>query len=212
VSDDRDLVFVVDDDASVREALDSLLRSAGFLARTFPSTEAFLRADHNASAACLVLDVRMPGVNGLDFQQQLAEAGMNLPIIFITAHGDIPMSVRAMKAGAIEFLTKPFDDEQLLGAIAAALDVDRRRRVAVAAGENLRARFASLTAREREVMARVVTGRLNKQIAGDLGLSEVTVKLHRGNVMRKMAARSVAELVRMADTLRDTPTASGRRR
>jgi FixJ family two-component response regulator len=203
VTDDTSVVFVVDDDASVREALDSLLRSAGFEVRTFASTEAFLQAERSASTTCLVLDVRMPGANGLDFQKYLAEARISVPIIFITAHGDIPMSVRAMKAGAIEFLPKPFADQQLLDAVATAHSLDRDRREADANTASLRARLSALTNREREVMTHVVMGRLNKQIAGDLGLSEVTVKLHRGSVMRKMEAHSVAELVRMADKLRD---------
>jgi FixJ family two-component response regulator len=160
-----------------------------------------MRADRSASAACLVLDVRMPETSGLDFQERLAESGIDLPIIFITAHGDIRMSVRAMKAGAVEFLPKPFDDQQLIDAIHAALATDRRRREATAADAGIRQRFATLSTREKEVMAHVVKGRLNKQIAGDLGLSEVTVKLHRGNVMRKMQAPSLAALVRMADRL-----------
>jgi FixJ family two-component response regulator len=198
---DDAIVFVVDDDPSVREAIDSLLRSVGMRVRTFASAGEFMRADRSASAACLVLDVRMPETSGLDFQERLAESGVDLPIIFITAHGDIRMSVRAMKAGAVEFLPKPFDDQQLIDAIHAALATDRRHREVTAADAEVRQRFATLSAREKEVMAHVVKGRLNKQIAGDLGLSEVTVKLHRGNVMRKMQAPSLAALVRMADRL-----------
>jgi FixJ family two-component response regulator len=198
---DDAIVFVVDDDPSVREAIDSLLRSVGMRVRTFASAGEFMRADRSASAACLVLDVRMPETSGLDFQERLAESGIDLPIIFITAHGDIRMSVRAMKAGAVEFLPKPFDDQQLIDTIHAALATDRRRREATAADAGIRQRFATLSTREKEVMAHVVKGRLNKQIAGDLGLSEVTVKLHRGNVMRKMQAPSLAALVRMADRL-----------
>lgn len=198
---DKPVIFVIDDDRSVRDALDSLLRAVGFDVWTFASPDEFLRADRTAREACLVLDVQMPGISGVEFQQQLAEAGSGLPVIFITAHGDIPMSVRAMKAGALEFLTKPFDDQQLLDAIAEALATDRQRREALAAGEALHRRFATLTSREKEVMALVVKGRLNKQIAGDLGLSEATVKLHRGHVMRKMLARSVAQLVVMATAL-----------
>jgi FixJ family two-component response regulator len=201
MSDDGAIVFVIDDDPAVREALDSLLRSVGMTVRTFASPAEFMKADRSATAACLVLDVRMPGANGLDFQNWLRENRIELPIIFITAHGDIRMSVRAIKAGAVEFLTKPFDDQQLIDAIGAALSSDRARRRVAAADVELGERFATLSAREREVMAHVVTGRLNKQIAGDLGLSEVTVKLHRGNVMRKMTAHSVADLVRMADRL-----------
>jgi FixJ family two-component response regulator len=201
MSGDGSVVFVVDDDPSVREALDSLLRSAGITVRTFASTAEFMQADRDAGAACLVLDVRMPDVNGLDFQKHLVAAGIDLPIIFITAHGDIRMSVRAMKAGAVEFLTKPFDDQQLIDTICAALRSDREQRQFAAADAGLSERFARLSGREREVMAHVAKGRLNKQIAGDLGLSEVTVKLHRGNVMRKMEAHSLAALVRMADRL-----------
>ncbi len=201
MSSDGSVVFVVDDDPSVREALDSLLRSAGITVRTFASTAEFMQADRDAGAACLVLDVRMPDVNGLDFQKHLVAAGIDLPIIFITAHGDIRMSVRAMKAGAVEFLTKPFDDQQLIDTICAALRSDREQRQFAAADAGLSERFARLSGREREVMAHVAKGRLNKQIAGDLGLSEVTVKLHRGNVMRKMEAHSLAALVRMADRL-----------
>jgi FixJ family two-component response regulator len=169
--------------------------------RTFASTAEFMQADRDAGAACLVLDVRMPDVNGLDFQKHLVAAGIDLPIIFITAHGDIRMSVRAMKAGAVEFLTKPFDDQQLIDTICAALRSDREQRQFAAADAGLSERFSRLSGREREVMAHVAKGRLNKQIAGDLGLSEVTVKLHRGNVMRKMEAHSLAALVRMADRL-----------
>jgi FixJ family two-component response regulator len=201
MSGDGSVVFVVDDDPSVREALDSLLRSAGITVRTFASTAEFMQADRDAGAACLVLDVRMPDVNGLDFQKHLVAAGIDLPIIFITAHGDIRMSVRAMKAGAVEFLTKPFDDQQLIDTICAALRSDREQRQFAAADAGLSERFSRLSGREREVMAHVAKGRLNKQIAGDLGLSEVTVKLHRGNVMRKMEAHSLAALVRMADRL-----------
>jgi FixJ family two-component response regulator len=198
---EQPMVFVVDDDASVREALGSLLRSVGLRASVFGSTEEFMCARRPDTPSCLILDVRMPGRSGLEFQRELAEADIDLPIIFITGHGDIPMSVQAMKAGAIEFLTKPFRDQDLLDAIQQGIDRDRLRRERQASLGDLRRRFDTLTPREREVMAQVASGRLNKQIAGALGLTEVTVKVHRGNVMRKMEAASLAELVRMADRL-----------
>jgi FixJ family two-component response regulator len=200
-SEAQSIVFVVDDDASVRQALQSLLRSVGLQAETFGSTAEFLSAKLPDVASCLVLDVRLPGVSGLDFQSELAKAKICIPIIFITGHGDIPMSVRAMKAGAVEFLTKPFRDQDLLDAIQIALNLDRTRRDNAKAVSNLRALFEALTPREREVMALVTTGLLNKQIAAQLKVSEVTVKVHRGNAMQKMGARSLAELVRMADVL-----------
>ena len=194
-------VFVVDDDRGVREAIGSLVRSVGLQVRLFDSAQAFLVSPKPDAPACLVLDIRMPGLGGLDVQQQLPDSGIHLPIIFLTGHGDIPMSVRAMKAGAVDFLTKPVRDQDLLDAIQRAIEHDRKRRVDEDDTARLRERFASLTAREREVMSWVVTGRLNKQIAGELGTSEITVKVHRGHAMQKMGADSVADLVRMAGRL-----------
>jgi FixJ family two-component response regulator len=195
------VVFVVDDDASMRESLKNLIRSVGLRAELFASAQEFLRSKHPAVPSCLVLDVRLPGLSGLDLQKRMAEAGLQIPIIFITGHGDIPMTVRAMKAGAVEFLTKPFRDQDLLDAIQQALERDRKARDQRAEIEELRSRFASLTPREREVMARVVVGLLNKQIGAELGTSETTVKIHRHQVMEKMGAGSLPELVRMADRL-----------
>jgi FixJ family two-component response regulator len=201
MSDDKGIVFVVDDDPSMRRALESLLRSVGHEVRLFSSAPEFMQAVRGDVPGCLVLDVRLPGMSGLAFQQELTKAGIALPIIFITGHGDVPMTVRAMKAGAVEFLTKPFDDQVLLDAIHAALERDRARRRDDASLATLRSRYDELTERERQVMRHVVAGWVNKRIAGELGLSVVTVKVHRGQVMRKMQARSVAELVRMADRL-----------
>jgi FixJ family two-component response regulator len=194
-------VFVVDDDASMRESLKNLIRSVGLRAELFASAQEFLRNKRPEVPSCLILDVRLPGLSGLDLQRRTTEAGLEIPVIFITGHGDIPMSVRAMKAGAVEFLTKPFRDQDLLDAIQQALERDRQARDQRAAIEELRRRFASLTPREREVMARVVAGLLNKQIAAELGTSETTVKIHRHQVMGKMGAGSLPELVRMADRL-----------
>jgi FixJ family two-component response regulator len=205
MSDGQPIVFVVDDDPSVREALAGLLRSVALEVRSFASTQEFLQSKRPDAPGCLVLDVRLPGRSGLDFQRELAESGIHLPIVFITGHGDIPMSVRAMKAGAIEFLTKPFHDQELLDAVQLGIERDRARRRDAAAVAALRQRFDSLTPREREIMALVAAGRLNKQIAADLGVSEITVKVHRGQVMRKMRARSLAELVRIADQLKISP-------
>jgi FixJ family two-component response regulator len=201
VTTDRPVVFVVDDDLAMREALQDLLASVGMDVRVFASTQDFMQAPRPDAPGCLVLDVRLPGASGLSFQEELPRAGVDLPVIFITGHGDIPMTVRAMKAGAVEFLSKPFRDQELLDAIDAAIERHRAQRRQTALVAELRQRFAALTQREREVMALVSAGRVNKQIAGDLGISEATVKVHRGQIMRKMRTSSLAELVRIADTL-----------
>ena len=195
------MVFVVDDDASMRNALSNLLRSAGIQVETFASTAEFLQQPKTEGASCLILDVRLQGNSGLEFQSQLAKSNANIPIIFITGHGDIEMSVKAMKAGAVDFLAKPFREQDLLDAVSAALQADVRRRQIEQQFSDLHAHYQTLTAREKEVMALAVKGLMNKQIAGQMNLSEITVKIHRGHAMKKMHAKSFADLVRMAESL-----------
>jgi FixJ family two-component response regulator len=195
------VVFVVDDDASVREALSNLFRSVGLRVEVFGSAPEFLQSKLPDVASCLILDIRLPRLSGLDFQVDLSRAGIHIPIIFMTGHGDIPMTVRAMKAGAVDFLTKPFRDQDMLDAVTTAIERDRISRDEARALSSLHARFATLTPREREVMAQVTAGRMNKQIAAEIGIAEITVKIHRGHIMRKMAAKSLPDLVRMAEML-----------
>ncbi len=206
------IVFVVDDDASICEGICNLLESVGLRAKTFGSTQEFLDNWNEDMPGCLVLDVRLPGITGIEFQEELARSGINIPIIFMTAHGDIPMVRKVMKAGAIEFLTKPFQREELLHGIGQALETDRARRVAWESERSIQTRFQSLTSREREVMNLVTSGMLNKQVAADLCLSEITIKQHRRRVMEKMQADSLADLVRMADKLQRLIQASSNKR
>jgi FixJ family two-component response regulator len=200
------VVYIIDDDDSLRRALDRLFRSVGLQTRAYGSVREFLDAGVADSIGCIVLDVRLPGMSGRDFQAQLADLGIHLPVVLMTGHGDIQMSVRAMKAGAVDFLPKPFRDQDMLDAATAAIERDRARWSAEGDAAELRNRYATLSPREREVMLLVTAGKMNKQVAGDLGLSEVTVKIHRAAAMRKMGARTLADLVRMADALKSPAT------
>jgi FixJ family two-component response regulator len=195
------VVFIIDDDLSVRRALTNLFQSVGLGVEAFGSAPEMLQSKLPDVASCLVLDIRLPGLSGLDLQSELARGNVHIPIVFITGHGDIPMTVRAMKGGAVDFLTKPFRDQDLLDAVVAAIERDRKRREVEKAVTDLRSLFEALTVREREVLALVASGLMNKQIAAELGLAEITVKIHRGHVMKKMGARSLADLIRMAETL-----------
>lgn len=199
---DKAVVHIIDDDLSLRTALEGLFRSVGLGCRAYESARGFLEAKIADAPGCVVVDVRLPGMSGLDFQEHLAQVGVHLPLVLMTGHGDIPMSVRAMKAGAVDFLPKPFRDQDMLDAVAAAIDRDRQRRAADTDASQIRQRFETLSARERQVMMLVTAGKLNKQVAGDLGISEITVKVHRGAAMRKMNARTLVDLVRMAELLK----------
>jgi FixJ family two-component response regulator len=195
------IAIIIDDDADVRDAVSNLLRSIGLQTKLFASVPDFLQWSAPDVPSCLVLDVRLPGLSGLDFQSEMSKSNIQIPVVFMTGHGDIPMTVRAMKGGAVDFLAKPFRDQDMIDAVQTALDRDRKRRKAVNDASRLKSGYDDLTPREQEIMALVAEGQMNKQIAGTIGVSEVTVKFHRGNVMRKMGAKSVAELVRMADAL-----------
>ena len=196
------IVYIIDDDPSIRAALDSLLRSVGLETRLHESVQQFKDAKRPMVAGCIVLDVRLPGQSGLDFQAQLVDLDIRLPVILMTGHGDIPMSVRAMKAGAVDFLSKPFRDQDMLDAVLSAIARDSERLLAEQALDGLQSQYATLSAREREVMGLVASGKMNKQVAGDLGLSEITVKIHRGSAMRKMKARTFADLVRISEAIK----------
>lgn len=198
------MVYIVDDDPSIRAALDCLLRSVGLETRLYESVQHFTAAKRPIAAGCIVLDVRMPGQSGLDFQDQLIDLGIRLPVILMTGHGDIPMSVRAMKAGAVDFLPKPFRDQDMLDAVLSAIARDRLRLIAEQELDGLQSQYATLSTREREVMGLVASGKMNKQVAGDLGLSEITVKIHRGSAMRKMKARTFADLVRISEAIKSS--------
>lgn len=202
---DTAVVHIIDDDDSFRHVLDSLLRSVGLQTRMYGSARDFVDAAKQNAPGCIVLDVRLPGTSGLDFQQQLAGLGVHLPVILTTGHGDIPMSVRAMKAGAVDFLPKPFRDQDMIDAVAAAIERDRKRRASDGEADRISALYATLSEREQQVMRLVVAGKMNKQVAAELGLSLVTVKIHRGAAMRKMRARSLADLVRMSESLKKRP-------
>lgn len=204
-AEEKAVVHIVEDDVSLRAALDSLFRSVGLETRIFGSAQEFLDAPRSTAPGCLVLDVRLPGISGLDFQEKLAASGVGLPVVMMTGHGDIPMTVRAMKAGAVDFLAKPFRDQDMLDAVSDAIARDRARRAESEGQDALRGRFETLSARERQVMAHAAAGLMNKQIAHELSLSEITVKIHRGNAMRKMGAGSFAELVKMAEALKLRP-------
>lgn len=204
-SDQKAIVHVVDDDPSMREALQDLFLSIGLETRTYATARDFLATAVSDAPGCLVIDIRLPDMNGLDFQLQLTQTGVRLPVVMMTGYGDIPMSVRAMKRGAVDFLPKPFKDQDMLDAVLAAIERDRQRRAVDGDVSKMRERFGTLSAREQQVMLLVTTGKMNKQVAGDLGISEITVKIHRAAVMRKMGARTLAELVRMADVINPRP-------